>query len=133
MHGACRDMIESHADALRGRRLLLITSDAGRPNLRGELVRVGASVTLAPAYRYIHRVVDEVASPIDLVVLPSSSAARAVLASDIGTRLRGAPMIAMGPATAAEARRHGAAHVQCAPTDTVPSLVATALATLGAS
>lgn len=131
--GACRDMIEAHRAALRGKRLLLVTSDSGRPSLRGELARVGANITLAPAYRYVSRIVDNALPPLDLVVLPSSSAARAVLASELGPALRYAPMVAMGTATEIEARKHGALHVRRAATDSVPSIVATAVATLGAS
>jgi uroporphyrinogen III methyltransferase/synthase len=131
--GACGDALGQHAAELRGRRLLVITSDLGRPSLRGELVRLGALVTLVPAYRYVQRMPDAGLPPIDLVVLPSSSAARAVLAHGMADALRGSPMVAMGPATEAEARRLGATHILRADTDTVPAIVATAIATLGAS
>lgn len=131
--GACREALEEHAAELRGRRLLVITSDLGRPSLRSELVRLGADVALVPAYRYVSHVLDERLPPIDLVVLPSSSAARAVLGNGMGDALRRSPMVAMGPATEAEARKHGASRVSRAETDTVPAIVATALATVGAS
>ncbi len=129
--GACGDVLDIHADALRGCRLLVITSDAGRPNLVDELARLGSDVTAVAAYRQVHRMPDGLLPPVDLVVLPSSSAARAVLAH--AKDLRRSPMVAIGPKTEAEARKHGATHVACATTDTIPAAIATALATLESS
>lgn len=130
IEGACREMLEAHADELRGRRLLLVASDTGRPSLLAELERLGADVTVVAAYRYVHRMPERRLPPVDLVVLPSSSAARAVLASDHANGLRRSPIVAIGPTTEAEARMHGATRVTCAATDTIPAVVATALATL---
>jgi uroporphyrinogen III methyltransferase/synthase len=131
--GACREGLAAHADELRGRRLLLVTSERGRPSLRAALARLGATVAVVPAYRYVNRVPDGRLPPIDLVVLPSTSAARAVLGVGTGDVLRRVPVVAMGPGTEAEARKHGATRVARAPTDSVPSIVATALAELEGS
>jgi uroporphyrinogen III methyltransferase/synthase len=111
--------------------LLVIASDTGRPSLHGELARLGASVDVVHAYRQVHRLPADRLPPIDLVVLPSSSAARAVLANGIGEVVRRAPMVAMGAATEAEARKHGATRIVRAETDTVRAIVATARASMG--
>jgi uroporphyrinogen III methyltransferase / synthase len=128
--GACRDALEVHADRIRGRRLLLVASESGRPNLRVELAALGASVEVVAAYRHVHRFPAGRPPPIDLVILPSSSAARAVLGNGVGGWLQGLPMIAMGPRTEAEARGLGAVRVVRALEDTVSSLISRALSEL---
>lgn len=128
--GACKDVLDVHADALRGCRLLLITSDARRPSLFEELTRLGADVTSVAAYRRVQRMPAGRLPPVDLVVLPSSSSARAVLSHAHGDDLRHSLVVAIGPRTEVEARRHGATRVACATTDTIPAVVAAALATL---
>src|SRR5262249_3014842 len=93
IEGACEDALRKHASALREGPLLLVVAEQGRPNLEAELVGLGASVEILPAYQYV-REMPELKTPIDLIVLPSSSAARAVLAGDAASALLDVPMIA---------------------------------------
>ena len=94
----------------------------GRPNLRDELTKIGAEVEAVAAYRYVHRMSGLPLSPVDLVVLPSFSAARTVLSGDFGKVLLGLPMAAIGPQTEEAARRCGAQSVVRAEGDSVASL-----------
>jgi len=83
------------------------------------------------AYRYVHRMPSFPLPPIDLVVLPSSSAARTVLSGDVGQALLGLPMAAIGPQTEAAARQCGAQSVVVAEEDSVASLVSLAVSMMG--
>lgn len=130
--GACREALAAHSDQIQNRRFLLVASERGRPNLRAELAALGASVEVVAAYRTVHRFPDGPLPPIDLVILPSSSAARAVLGNGLGDWLRGLPMIVMGPRTEAEARSLGAVRIARAPDDTVSSLISRAVGELSA-
>ncbi|MCE9574307.1 MAG: uroporphyrinogen-III C-methyltransferase [Deltaproteobacteria bacterium] len=131
LRGACAEALAEHAATFAGRRFLLVTSDAGRPALVNELTAVGAEVDTVVAYRQHLAEVRPPLPPIDLVVLPSSSAARNLLAG-APDALHAVPMVAMGPATEAAARAHGARHIVRAADDTPAALIACALATLGA-
>ncbi len=132
VRGACRDALVEHAARFVGRRFLLITSDDGRPALAQVLTALGATVDLEVGYRYVRRSAPAPLPPIDLVVLPSSSAARNLLSGVLGTELCQVPMVAMGPATEAAARDLGARHVVRAADDTPTALVACALSMVGA-
>ncbi len=131
--GACEDALREHARLLQGQAFLLVTSEKGRPNLRDELTRIGATIEAVVAYCSMHRMPSAPLPPIDLVVLPSSSAARAVLSGDLGTSLGAVPMIAIGPRTEDAARQCGAQQVVQAEHDTAGSLVALAVALVGAT
>jgi hypothetical protein len=65
-------------------------------------------------------------SRVDLVVLPASSAARALYAN-APLHVRQAAAVAMGARTLEEAHRCGAPHVTCAECDTVEGLVLAAV------
>ena len=65
-------------------------------------------------------------SRVDLVVLPASSAARALYAG-APAHVRQAPAVAMGAQTVEAARRCGALRVACAERDTVDDLVLAAV------
>jgi uroporphyrinogen III methyltransferase/synthase len=130
LDGACAEVLQAHAAELRGRRLLVVAAEGGRSSLRSELAALGASVELVAAYRHVSQAVSSRLPPIDLVVLPSSSAARAVLSNGLGAALRRVPMVAMGPRTEAEARRLGALRVRRATEDTPSSLVSHVVAEL---
>ncbi len=131
MRGACQDALGEHAVLLQNGPFLLVTSEGGRPNLYDELIRIGADVEVVAAYRYVHRMPSLPLPPIDLVVLPSSSAARAVLSGDLGEALRGLSMAAMGPHTEDVARQCGAQSVVRAEEDSVTSLVSLAVSMVG--
>ncbi len=124
--GACAEALQHHSDVFRGRRFLLFTSDQGRPNLQKELAGLGASFQSIPVYRILHdfSALDANALDFDLMVLPSSSAARLLLRSAAGGSLKAIPMIAMGPETKAAARECGANQIVQSQEDTVESLVA---------
>lgn len=130
--GACEEALREHAPLLQGQAFLLVTSEEGRPNLQDELTKIGARIEAVAAYRYIHRMPGAPLPPIDLVVLPSSSAARAVLSGNLGQSLRAVPMIAIGPRTEDAARHCGAQQVVRAEHDTSTSLVALAVSLVGA-
>lgn len=130
--GACEEALRDHARLLQDQVFLLVTSEEGRPNLRDELTKIGAMIETVAAYRYIHRMPRAPLPPIDLVVLPSSSAARAVLSGDLGKSLGAVPMIAIGPRTEHAARHCGAQRVVRAEHDTSVSLVALAVSLVGA-
>ena len=127
VRGACQEALGEHSVLFQKGRFLLVTSEDGRPNLRGELTKIGAEVEAVAGYRYVHRMPSLPLSPIDLVVLPSSSAARTVLSGDFGKVLLGLPMAAIGPQTEEAARRCGAQSVVRAEEDSVASLVSLAV------
>lgn len=131
VRGACQDALGEHAALLQNGPFLLVTSEGGRPNLRDELTRIGADVEVLTAYRYVHRMPSLPLPPIDLVVLPSSSAARVVLSGALGEALRGVPMAAIGPHTEDTARHCGARSVVRAEEDNATSLVSLAVSMMG--
>ncbi len=131
LRGACQEALGEHAVLFRQGRFLLVTSEDGRPNLRNELTKIGAEVEAVAAYRYVHRMPSLPLPPIDLVVMPSSSAARTVLSGDLGKALLGVPMAAIGPQTEQAARQCGAQSVVQAKNDSVASLVSLAVSMMG--
>jgi len=131
VRGACQEALREHSILLQDGQFLLVTSEAGRPSLSDELARLGVAVEVVAAYRYVRRMPITPLPPIDLVVLPSSSAARAVLSGDLCEELLGVPMVAMGARTEEAARRCGARHVARAEEDSSSSLVSLALSTVG--
>lgn len=131
VRGACHEAIAEHSILFQKGRFLLVTSEDGRPNLHNELIKVGAEIEAVAAYRYVHRMPSLPLPPIDLVVLPSSSAAHAVLSGNLGEHLRGLPMAAIGPQTEEAARHCGAQSVVQAEKDTVASLLALTVSMVG--
>ena len=123
LRGACQEAVGEQSMLFQKGSFLLVTAEEGRPHLCNELTKVGAEVEAVAAYRYVHRMPTAPLPPIDLVVLPSSSAARTVLSGDFGQVLLALPMAAIGPQTAAAARQCGAQSVVMAEEDTVASLV----------
>ena len=131
LNGACHDAVTGSAPDLTSKNLLLVVAAQGRPNLQAELEALGATVEAVSAYRYAYEFAHFNESLPEMIVLPSSSAARLVLTGEPGTSLTGIPMLAMGPATEAAARRHGAIDVTQCPADNVESLVSSAIEFLG--
>ncbi|TKB66307.1 MAG: uroporphyrinogen-III C-methyltransferase [Nitrospira sp.] len=123
VRGACQEALVEHGMFFQKGQFLLVTAEGGRPNLQHELMKIGAAVETMAVYRYVHRMPTASLPPIDLVVLPSSSAARTVLSGDFGQALRGVAMAAIGPQTEAAARQCGAQSVVRAEEDSVASLV----------
>jgi 5,6-dimethylbenzimidazole synthase len=131
LDGACHDAVAGSAPDLTSKHLLLIVAAQGRPSLQAELEALGATVEAVPAYQYAYEFAHLNECLPEMIVLPSSSAARLVLTGEAGTSLAGIPMLAMGPATEAAARRHGAIYVTQCPADNVESLVSSAIEFLG--
>jgi len=123
LRGACEEAVGEQSAVFQKGPVLLVTAEEGRPNLCKELTKIGAEVEAVAAYRFVHRMPTAPLLPVDLVVLPSSSAARTVLSGDFGQALLGLPMAAIGPQTEAAARQCGAQSVALAKDDTVASLV----------
>jgi uroporphyrinogen III methyltransferase/synthase len=123
VRGACQEALVEHGIFFQKGQFLLVTAEGGRPNLQHELMKIGAEVETIAVYRYVHQMPTVSMPPIDLVVLPSSSAARTVLSGDFGQALLGVPMVAIGPQTEAAARQYGAQSVVRAKEDSVASLV----------
>ncbi len=132
--GCCGEALKAHAHLFVGSHLLLMTSSDGRPGLAHELRLLGADVEPVIAYRVVRQFVDDPSSlePIDLVILPSSSAAHHFLTSPAGTQLRDVPTIAMGPHTKMAAIQCGAKDVTCASHDDVDIVISAALEILTA-
>ncbi len=63
----------------------------------------------------------------ELIVLSNSSAARRLLGGKDGKSLAAVPMLAVGPATEAAARLHGALNVMCLRADSIESAVSSTL------
>lgn len=131
LRGACLEAVEEQSMVFQKGPFLLVTAEGGRPNLHNELTKVGAEVESVATYRYVHRLPTGLLPPIDLVVLPSSSAARTVLSGDFGQALLGVPMAAIGPQTEEAARQCGARSVSLAKEDTVASLVSLVVSMVG--
>jgi uroporphyrinogen III methyltransferase/synthase len=133
VHGACQEALREHSSLFQEGQFLLVTSEDGRPSLRDELGRLGAAIETVAAYRYERRTPRTPLPPIDLIVLPSSSAARAVVSGGLVDCLCDIPMVAMGPRTEEAARRYGARHVTRAEEDSPSALVSFALSTVRAT
>jgi len=131
LSGACQEAVAEQSVAFQKGPFLLVTAEGGRPNLHQELKKVGAEIESVAAYRYVHRLPVGPLPPIDLVVLPSSSAARTVLSGKSGQALRKVPMVAIGPQTEMTARQCGALSVERAEEDTVASLVSLTVSMVG--
>jgi uroporphyrinogen III methyltransferase/synthase len=129
LHGSCAKALWEQVDLFAGRRLLLITSCEGRPQLVRELTALGAQVNTVSAYQVTRRFEEDLfgGDSVDLVVLPSSTAAHHLLTHSAAASLRHTPMIAIGPQTEALALRCGATNVLCAPHDDVEAVVSSVL------
>ncbi len=119
--GACAEALASDEAQLRDKRLLLITSEDGRPSLVGLLHELGARTTVVAAYRHGRQFASDSPRAIDLLVLPSSSAAMALL--EAHPELRETPIVAIGPQTARAASSLGAPHITTAKSDTIEAVI----------
>lgn len=131
LDGTCRETVAKSAPILTGKRLLLVTSAQGRPGLETELEALGAPVQAVSAYRYSYERVALQEELPELIILPSSSAARLLLAGECGKPLTDIPILTIGPVTEAAARRLGAIHVTRSPTDNIEAVVSSAIEILG--
>jgi uroporphyrinogen III methyltransferase / synthase len=122
--GACSEAVNAHRAQIASRRLILLTSDRGRPSLVADLFAANASVESLPIYRYAETFPDLAPLP-DALVLPSSSAAQLLLGSVFADSLRSLPTIAIGTRTRETATRLGASHVMQSPRDNIDSVITT--------
>jgi uroporphyrin-III C-methyltransferase len=127
--GSCRELLQTNKAIFAGRHLLCITSNEGRPHLQDDLAKLGAIIEAAVAYRLSHsfHALTCNSNQIDLVVLPSSSAAKMLFTHAGSAPLRNVPMVAMGPVTEATARGYGAQNIVCSPEDNIATLVSCVL------
>ena len=129
-HGSCEEALQSVAESFRGKRLLLITSNEGRPALVKQLSTITASVAVVNAYQVKYNFsVLETANEFDLVVVPGSSAARLVL-TNARRALKDIPFVTMGPLSAEAARAEGAHNIIQSPEDDIESLIGCVIAQL---
>jgi uroporphyrinogen III methyltransferase/synthase len=122
--GACAEDLAGGRDAIAGRRLLVLADQDRRPTLVAELSRLGAQVRTHVAFETSHHFPPPPRDSFDAVVLPSSSAARRLYASDYGRGLVGVRAIAIGATTADAARSSGATRVEQTDSDRPAAVVA---------
>ena len=123
IRGACRDALAEHAALFARGPLLVITGETGRDGLCADLAALGATVEPVVAYRQTVEPAAFEPAGLQLVVLPSSTAAHAVLTGPHGDVLRALPAIVIGPRTEAAARAAGATRVRCAARDDIAALI----------
>jgi uroporphyrinogen-III synthase len=126
---ACSEVISAHRERILSKRLMLLTSDRGRPSLIAELTAVGASVESAAIYSYAETFPD-LAPLLDAIVLPSFSAAQLLLGGTFADSLRALPTIAIGARTTKTAMRLGSVHLVQSARETVESLITTTVGQL---
>jgi uroporphyrinogen III methyltransferase/synthase len=124
--GACDQAVAAVTDYCVWPEAVLITSTRGRPALELALRPYFTRLNTLAIYQYKFSFPRMVAPPPDLIVLPSSSAAQAILTADLGCSLLELPMVAIGPKTAAAAERCGAKHIYQPSHDDVDAVVSMA-------
>lgn len=123
--GSCHEAIFTHSPLFREKRVLLITSENGRPHLQKELMDAFVKMEIVRAYRSLANFGQPPfpLSKINLVVLPGSSAARLLLTHPDSTALKDIPMIAMGEMTEIAARQCGATRITRSPHDDIEAII----------
>jgi uroporphyrinogen-III synthase len=123
--GSCHEAISAQSSLFCGKRLLLITSNDGRPHLQNELIDAHATVDVAIAYRSFISFEKSILSfsEIDLVVLPGSSATKFLFMHPDSAALKDVPMIAIGEMTEAAARQCGATQIVRSPHDNIEAII----------
>ena len=121
--GSCLAELSALQSNLMGRKVLLLTSTGGRPNLRRDMIALGAEVSEVAAYGYKYRYPRVVSPPPDLVVGPSSSSVKALFREDLGFDLKKTTMAVMGPDSESYAQSAGVEHLLKPNRDGVKDLV----------
>lgn len=112
LSGATPETLAPHLSSWRGKAVHLLTHSVGRPNLEGWLQDAGVVFSWLGLHELHERWPAQIRQSFDLVVLPSSSAAKALLASPWATPWKkDCPMLVFGDKTAKEARRWGAERI----------------------
>lgn len=124
--GSCQEGVQRSSHFLGDKRVLAITSDQGRSHLHNVLSEVCAAVRSEPAYhtRFCFEELHSVPSDLDMIVLPSSSAARLLLTRESVAHHRSKPVVVIGPLTEAAAQQCGATRLIRTDTDDVEAVVA---------
>ncbi len=133
--GSCREALAQQAALFANKQLLLIVSSEGRPRLAHELAQLEAHVQTVPVYHVARQFQEDLTAnaQFDAIVLPSSTAARHLLAHPSAAGLLHLPAIAIGPHTKAIAHQFGAAHVISAPQDDIDAVISTVVQLLTCS
>lgn len=106
--GATPKTLAPHLSNWQGKSVHLLTHTLGRPNLEAWLREANILFSWIGLHELHERWPAAIEQEADLIVLPSSSAAKALLASPWAKVWIGRPMIVFGDKTADEARRWGA-------------------------
>lgn len=109
--GATPKTLAPHLEGWVGKSVHLMTHTLGRPNLETWLRDAGVAFSWIGLHEMHERWPAAVQQGGDLVVLPSSSAAKALLSCPWAARWMDRPMIVFGDKTAQEARRWGATNL----------------------
>ena len=123
IEGSCLKELSSLSPFLSGKRVLVLTSRSGRPNLMRDLKALGARASSLCAYKYVYRYPKMVAPKPTLVVAPSSSALRLLAAQDLGFSLKEVDVCVMGEDTLAAAKELSLPHYFMARSDSINSMV----------
>ncbi len=113
----------SRKEDWHGLSLALFTSQEGRPRLASDLRELGATIEELVVYRVRRMMSEPPPGSIDLLVLPSSSSARAVLDHCNVSDLKDTPTITIGVHTESEARAGGLTQVFRTDEDTPECMV----------
>lgn len=114
--GATPQTLAPHLSSWRGKAVHLMTHSMGRPNLERWLQEAGVAFSWLGLHELHERWPEQIRQSVDLVVLPSSSAAKALLASPwAASWKKDRPMLVFGEKTAQEARRWGAQRILLVP------------------
>lgn len=123
MDGACREALDQWSRELRGKSILLLGHDGGRPQLLGDLRQHGSSVHQLAVYRLDPVCTRIVAPKPSVIVVPSSSAGRHIFIGDLGFDPRTVPVVAIGPESERAVRELGAKEVYVTSRDNLRELV----------
>ena len=124
--GACAEAINARRALIANKRLILLTSDRGRPSLVADLSAAAASMESVAIYSFGETFPDLALLP-EALVLPSSSAAQPLFGGPYADSLRGLPAITIGRRTREAAERLGASKVIQTPRDSIESVIISVL------
>lgn len=125
--GACRQELRAHLTHLAGTTSLCFVSAGGRQQLATDLLALQIGVRTIDTYRYSYHMPKLAQNTLDLVIIPSSSTASSLFASDWAPMLKTTPIVAIGEASANQARLCGAQSIIQAEHDTIDALVTCAI------
>jgi uroporphyrinogen III methyltransferase / synthase len=131
LRGSCSEALTEVASLLRGRTVLVPAAPAAGQRLAATIAQLGGQAQPVVLAEHAAAAPARWPTRVDLVILPSSLAARALYAFAPPALLR-APALAIGPRTAAQALRSGVTRLRQTAEDSVDALIAGALDLLAA-